>query len=46
MVELRRKQVERCVAFAMGKVQRLGAMSLVSPLDDGLVRMICDQFCV
>ena len=47
MAELQRKQVERqdkCVAFAMGKIERLGAMSRVFALDDELVRMIYDSY--
>jgi len=49
MAEVQRKKVlhqAKCEAFAMGKVKRLGAGSRVFALDDGLVRMICDKFCL
>ena len=47
LAEIQRKEVERkakCVAFAMGKVERLGTKSRVLALDDGVVRMICDIY--
>ena len=49
MAEVQRRKVlhqDKCEAFAMGKIERLGAMSRVFALDSELVCMICDKFCL